>query len=536
MDNQKVYQAAMYVRLSKEDADVGSLKAESDSIANQKSLIRNFVKDKPDIQIIKEYEDDGYTGSGFDRPGFSAMLDDIRRGIIDCVIVKDLSRFGREYIDSGKYIERLFPSIGVRFIAITDNIDRKKGDDDIVIPFKNLMNDAYCRDISIKIRSTLEAKRKNGKYIGAFTPYGYLKDKNDKNRLVPDPYASNVVRDIFRMKLNGMSQKCIADHLNEQGILSPLEYKHSIGIKLQDNFKSHEKAMWDAVSVKRILENDVYIGVLTQGKRTTPNHKVKKLVERPSEEWTRLEDNHEAVISKRDFALVQKLMQLDTRIPLGKDSVYPLAGICFCGSCGAQMNKYDTIVGGKGYTYYICSNYAARRGCTAHRIPKDKLEDLTLKLLQEHIASVLDMGRILDFAKDVPFKDMEVKRLSDRREHLENDIGKMKDLRDNLYEDMKEGIVSKNEYIELRQKFAKRISDSEHELLMVDKEVENILSDNSEKYKWIDYFVEHKDITELNRLAVVQLIDKIMVYDKNNVEVVFNFDDCYQELAQAAGV
>ena len=272
MENSKVYRAGMYVRLSKEDEDVGTLKAESDSIQNQKNLIRNFVKHKPDIEIVREYEDDGYSGSGFDRPGFSAMLDDIRRRIVDCVVVKDLSRFGREYIDSGKYIERLFPSIGVRFIAITDGIDRKKGDDDIAIPFKNLMNDAYCRDISIKIRSTLEAKRKIGKYVGAFTPYGYMKDETDKNKLIPDPYASSVVRDIFRMKLNGMSQKCIADYLNDHGILSPLEYKHSIGIKLQDNFKNHETALWDAVSVKRILENDVYIGVLTQGKHTTPNH------------------------------------------------------------------------------------------------------------------------------------------------------------------------------------------------------------------------------------------------------------------------
>lgn len=230
MEENKIYQAAMYVRLSKEDEEVSlAKKAESESIQNQKRLIRDFVSQHPDIEIVKEYEDDGYTGSDFDRPGFQSMLEDIRRGIIDCVIVKDLSRFGREYIDSGRYIERLFPSLGIRFIAITDHIDRKKGDDDdIVIPFKNLMNDAYCRDISIKIRSNLEAKRRDGKYVSAFTPYGYLKDDDDKNKLVIDPYAGNVVRDIFRMKMSGMSQKAIAEYLDAHGILSPLEYKHSM--------------------------------------------------------------------------------------------------------------------------------------------------------------------------------------------------------------------------------------------------------------------------------------------------------------------
>ena len=235
----KIYHAAIYVRLSKEDGDVASAaKAESNSISNQKNLIKDFLKDKDDIIVVSERVDDGYSGSDFERPGFQMMMDDIRRGTVDCVIVKDMSRFGREYIDSGKYIERLFPALGVRFIAVNDHIDSKEESsrDDIVVPFKNLMNDAYCRDISIKIRSHLEVKRRNGEYIGAFTPYGYKKDENDKSRLVPDLYAAGVVKDIFRMKLHGMSQTAIADRLNEQGILSPMEYKHSLGIRIEATY------------------------------------------------------------------------------------------------------------------------------------------------------------------------------------------------------------------------------------------------------------------------------------------------------------
>ena len=224
----KIYHAAIYVRLSKEDGAVASHeKTESNSIANQKSLIRDFLENKNDIEVVQEYVDDGFSGSNFERPAFQMMLEDIKKGKIDCVVTKDLSRFGREYIDSGMYIERLFPAMGVRFIAINDGIDSgeaKSQSDEIIIPFKNLINDAYCRDISIKIRSHLEIKRKQGDVITAFVPYGYKKNDKDKHKLEIDVYAANVVKDIFRMKLHGKSQDAIACELNSSGILPPAEY------------------------------------------------------------------------------------------------------------------------------------------------------------------------------------------------------------------------------------------------------------------------------------------------------------------------
>lgn len=216
-NSKKIYHAAIYVRLSKEDGDVATAgKRESNSISNQKDLIKNFLKDKKDIVVVSERVDDGYSGSNFERPAFQMMLEDIKKGIVDCVVVKDLSRFGREYIDAGKYIERLFPALGVRFIAVNDHYDSLEGKsqaDEIVIPFKNLINDAYCRDISIKIRSHLEVKRKNGEYIGAFTPYGYQKDSDNKNKLVIDAYAGryrqrNLPHEIIRYEPDSNCQ-CI---------------------------------------------------------------------------------------------------------------------------------------------------------------------------------------------------------------------------------------------------------------------------------------------------------------------------------------
>lgn len=345
----KIYHTAIYVRLSKEDGDVSNAaKAESNSISNQKNLIRDFLKDKEDIEVVSERVDDGYTGSNFERPVFKLMLEDIKKGIVDCVIVKDLSRFGREYIDSGRYIERLFPALGVRFIAINDNYDSLNGKeqgDEIIIPFKNLINDAYCRDISVKIRSHLEVKRKNGEFICPFAPYGYRKDENDRNSLVIDPVAAGVVKDIFRMKLHGFSQDAIANWLNEAGILSPMEYKGAMGGNFQTSFKTNDRAIWSSVTVRRILENEVYIGNLVQGRQTTPNHKIKKTVLKPEKDWVRIEKNHEAIISDRDFAIVQRLLGMDTRISPGQSEVYPLAGMIICADCGAAMVRKNAYAG-----------------------------------------------------------------------------------------------------------------------------------------------------------------------------------------------
>ena len=527
----KIYHAAIYVRLSKEDGDVASAaKAESNSISNQKNLIKDFLKDKDDIIVVSERVDDGYSGSNFERPGFQMMMDDIRRGTVDCVIVKDLSRIGREYIDSGKYIERLFPALGVRFIAVNDHIDSKEESsrDDIVVPFKNLMNDAYCRDISIKIRSHLEVKRRNGEYIGAFTPYGYKKDENDRSRLVPDLYAAGVVKDIFRMKLHGMSQTAIADCLNEQGILSPMEYKHSLGIRIQDNFKTHEQAEWSSMSVRRVLENEVYVGTLTQGKHSTPNHKIKKIMDKPEEEWIRIEGNHEPVISKREFAIVQRLLGMDTRTSPNEDEVYVLSGLAVCADCGAPMIKRNVPAGGKVYSYYICSKNAATKQCGTHRIPKDKLERLVFDVLKTHIASVLDAGRILAYINTVPFQELEIKELERQKEAKEQEIQRCRELRDMLYEDLKEGIVSKEDYAELYEGYNNKRKKAEDAVRKISRTIQDVVDAKTDKYEWLRYFKEYQNISELSRTAAVELIERVKVYDKNHIEIDFCFQDCFQ--------
>lgn len=259
------YKAALYLRLSSEDGD----KVESDSIQNQRELIKHFLEKHPEITSVDEFVDDGYTGANFDRPGFSQMMEAIGEGSIDCIIVKDLSRLGRNYIETGRYIERIFPMLEVRFIAINDSYDNANpnGDaDDIIVPFKNLINDAYCRDISMKIRSQIDVKRRNGKFVGTLAPYGYKKDPEDKNHLIIDEYAAGIVRKIFDMKLQGYNEGRIADCLNAEGVLTPMLYKRSCGITCNCRFQISDNPKWISKLVTRILTNEDYIGTLVQGK------------------------------------------------------------------------------------------------------------------------------------------------------------------------------------------------------------------------------------------------------------------------------
>ena len=368
LSKDRVYHAAVYVRLSKEDGD----KEESDSIVNQKELIRAFLADKPEIRICGEFVDDGYSGADFNRPSFKRMVSQIEAGQIDCVVVKDLSRFGRNFVEAGRYIDQIFPAMDIRFIAVNDHYDSVNGrtsSDRILIPFKNLINDAFCRDISIKVRSQLEIKRKKGDFIGSFAVYGYQKSPEDrhklamddyaagivkdifrwKHKLAVDDYAAGIVKDIFRWKLEGASQQRIADRLNERGVLSPMEYKRFCGLSYQSGFQVNPKSRWTAVTVGRILRNEFYIGTLVQGKRTTPNHKVKKTIVKPSREWVRVENSHPPIIDREDFFAVAKLLQQDTRVAPNEQEVYLLSGLVFCGDCGQNMVRNSVCRNGKTY-------------------------------------------------------------------------------------------------------------------------------------------------------------------------------------------
>ena len=525
------YDAAVYVRLSKEDEEAADgRRNESNSITNQKQLILDFLRDKPEINIVSVRIDDGYTGTNYDRPAFQLMMDDIKAGTVNCVVVKDLSRFGREYINAGRYIDRLFPFYGVRLIAINDSIDTVTRDcsDDFSITLKNLMNDSYCRDISMKIRSQFQARRKNGEYLGAFAPYGYMKSEADHTKLEIDPYAAGVVQDIFRWKIEGMSQAAIAERLTEQKILAPLEYKRSTGSGLKCSFQKHAKVEWTAVGVGRILSNRVYTGTMIQGVRTRPNYKIKTVVVNPPEKWVVVEHAFEAIVSEKTFGLVQRLLKMDTRVSPGKKAVFPLAGLLFCADCGSPMvRRTITAAAANKRICYACSAYKDRGACTSHAIPEQQLLDAVLALLRKHISMAVQMDECLRAIKDAPLRQLRTRKAQERMEKAEAEEYKYRKLKASLYEDFKDELIPKEDFLEIRAQYDSRIADALIAKEQVQRELNMELDKPGRQSQWVQDLLAYQNISSLTRAVAVECIERILVYEDKTLEIEFTHAQDY---------
>lgn len=294
------WRAGLYLRLSKEDGDKDDDgKLESDSISSQRLIIEDFLIENPDIDVVSEYSDDGYTGANFDRPEFLRMIEDIRLGRVNCVIVKDLSRFGRNYLEAGQYLDIFFPVMDVRFVSVNDNIDSylfPSSMDNISVSFKNVMNEEYCRDISKKVRSTFVAKFENGEYLCGFALYGYERDPNNRGKLLVDPKAASVIKQIFQWFAEGKTYRWITFKLNELGVPSPSKYK----AEKYPNYRRdiNRKGLWCIQTIKNILQNRTYAGDLVQGVHETISHKVKKLRKIDPDKWVIIENHHEAIVDK----------------------------------------------------------------------------------------------------------------------------------------------------------------------------------------------------------------------------------------------
>lgn len=532
--NIDVYDADVYLRLSREDGD----KEESDSITNQRELILEFLKSREDIRIHAVRVDDGYSGVNFERPAFQQMLEDIKTGEVNCVVTKDLSRFGRNHIEVGKYIEKIFPYLGVRFIAINDNYDSLVDDpqaDNIIIPFKNLINDAYCRDISIKIRSNLEAKRRRGDFVGPFAPYGYRKSDEDKNKLEIDEEAAEVVRSIFRLYLQGNNAYKIAEKLNKKNVLTPMDYKKESGSAFYTGFKKNMKSQWTHMHILRILSNPVYTGTLVQGKETTPNYKVKKKVKRDQGRWSRVENTHEAIIAAVDFSNVQEQLEMDTRTGTAKGQVYYLSGVVKCGDCGANMVRKTVPSGKRKFVYYVCGGHKGNKDvCSPHSINAEGLEESVLKLLNCQIRNVTDLGRIRDKLDDAQIRKGEIDKRNRQAAKKKKEIQKYNHLRLDLYEDYKDGLITKGEYLELKEIYENRIQAAEQILEAMEAGAAFLADGREDTCGWIDEFKKYGLLERLSREVVISLIAQIFVYEKKKgeryprIEVQFKYTEEFQ--------
>lgn len=530
-----MYQAADYLRLSKEDGDFSfsAKKQESDSISSQRALIEGYVAKCPDIELVAEYADDGYTGTNFDRPDFKRMMEAVERGEINCIIVKDLSRFGREYIDAGQYIEKIFPQKGVRFIAINDHYDSLGAadtGDGLIVPFKNLINDSYSRDISIKVRSNLETKRRRGEFIANFAVYGYQRDPADKNRLLIDEEAASVVRDIFRWKIEGVNGVKIAEKLNERGILCPAAYKKARGSRYATSFQTRRQALWSPVSVGRILTNEVYCGVLVQGRRTTANYKVKKVIHKDESDWVRVEGTHEAIIDRAQFNLVQRLMNEDCRCAPGGDTVHPLSGRVFCGECGTPAKRKVVSGGGKTYVYFSCPN-GARGGACAHRtISEPELEAAVLATLQAQIKMILDMDQTLQKIDALAWEKRELRRLEAGIALQEEGIERANTLKVSAYEDFRDGLIDRDELAQIKRELSGRISQAEDCIQTLRRRKAEVMEGVDNEQGWLAQFRQYRNIPALTRAVVVNLVDRILLYPNKQIQVELRHRDQVRDI------
>jgi DNA invertase Pin-like site-specific DNA recombinase len=378
------FNTALYIRLSREDGD----KKESDSILNQKHLLMNYISRNHDLQLYDIYIDDGYSGTNFSRPGFQAMLAAIYAGKVNCVIVKDLSRFGRDYLDTGKYLERDFPALGVRFISVTEQIDSARQSYDLLVPIRNLFNEQYARDISRKIQSTLHEKQRSGEFIGAFACYGYQKSPHNKNQLMIDPYAANIVQQIFSYYIDGYEKQAIADILNSRKIPCPSEYKRLQGKRYCNGKQTLSSTGWTYSTINCILHRQMYTGTMVQGTKRQYMHSPQKQVRK--EDWIRVPNTHEAIIDSGTWEKAQSLLTSRTRKTSPSTHPSPFAGLLSCGNCHhAMIRNTWKKANGTSMSRLYCSTYKrnGKSACAPHSIPLSVIEQIVsadILLLIEH--------------------------------------------------------------------------------------------------------------------------------------------------------
>ncbi|MGG6822355.1 UNVERIFIED_CONTAM: recombinase family protein [Streptococcus canis] len=527
--NVNSFKVAMYLRLSQDDEKYDkNFKVESNSISNQRLQIKDYIANQQDMELAKEYIDDGYSGINFERPAFKAMMEDVITGNINCIIVKDLSRFGRDYIDSGRYLQRVFPSLDVRFIALNDNYDSftaSETEKNLVIPFKNFINDNYCRDTSAKVRSVCKVKRKQGQFISNYTPYGYEKDKEDKHKIVIDKEVEYVVQKIFTMKLEGYSSFSIAKHLNDNGILSPMEYKKSKGIRYKTGFSTKAVAKWDTPAINRILTNEIYIGTLQQGKREKVNYKLDKVVSKDRSDWIEIEDNHEAIIDTNDFEIVQKLLKCDIKARNIGEKADIFSGLLFCKDCNSQMTKKVDRRGKNPTIYYICSMYNKGKSCSRHSIKQEELKKTVLETIRHYINSLGKYEVISEKVREMEISYELFKKIDKRQEHTKKSKAKFELLKSSLFQDLKEGLISEEEFYNMREFYTNRIVESELILERQDKEIASLYKKSIGNQNFFSEIKKYKNINTLERGLLVRLIDKIYVLENQRIEIHFNYDE-----------
>lgn len=533
--NSLVWKVALYIRLSREDDED---KIESNSVTNQRALLQDYLKNKDEFVIYDVYIDDGYSGTDFNRPNFQRLLNDMKDNKFNTIVVKDLSRLGRNYIEVGNYIEQIFPLFKIRFISVNDMIDSYKDPtsvNNVIVPFKNLMNDEYCRDISMKVRSAFNTKKRNGDFVGAWAPYGYVKDPKNKYHLIIDEESAQTVKLIFKWALEGKGRNTIAKELNQMGVLSPTGYKQKV---LNLNYANLSATSfgsdyaWTNTTISQILKNRVYVGDMVQCKERVVSYKIHKIIKNPKEDWIIVENTHEPIVDRETFNKIQDLLfSRDSRVEKSGE-LSKFAGHIRCADCKRAMNK-KTLSNknrNRDYWYYVCSTYRnkSKNLCTKHSIRNDKLEEAVLEAIKLQVSLVIEMEEILKEINKSKTVSLRNDNIENNIKRQESELEKNKKLKKLSYEDWKLGVITQEEYIEYSESYTKKINEIEETLKYLYEEKQKyktqVQSDNS----WIDIFKKNKNITELTKEIIDELINCIYVHEGTKITIDFRFKDEYE--------
>lgn len=525
------FNVGLYLRISVEEE---RREKESNSITNQRKLLSDYVRSNHDMVFVKEYIDDGFTGTNFERPGFKTMIQDAMDGKINCIIVKDLSRFGREHIDTERYIIRVFRDMGVRFIAVCDDYDSLVKGYDMMFSIRNLFNEHYAQDISQKCQSAFKAKQRSGEFIGAFASYGYVKSKKNKHMLELDPYAAGIVKKIFSLYLHGMGQVRIARVLNEEGVLCPSEYKKQNGDNYRNAKRLDKTNYWTYSTVHKILKHEMYTGTMIQGKTKREMHGKPYLLD--ESEWIKVENTHPAIIEREEWEKVQKLMKQKTT-DLGFDenqSVF--AGFLKCGDCGRAMCKKNHK-NTKGETFYDfnCGTYVrvGKNACSSHYIREDVLKRIVLDDLNQIIAMMTNLKEVVEQAKEkAKSLDNTAKLYDEEIEKSSMELQKIRKLKQKVFEEYALGTISGQEYSEYREQYIQKEKQLESKLSELQGKQEQRQDVSVFELPWIKKLMEHKKIEELTRDIIVEMVDVIYIYIDKRIKIRYNFSDEYEGLMQ----
>lgn len=518
-----------YIRLSKEDLKKG--KDDSNSVINQRDLLNDFYqKHIGEFESVSEYVDDGHTGTDANRENFQRLLADVMSGKINCVVVKDLSRFARNYSDAGSLIDNLFVQMGVRFISLAENVDSYKDPDSvssIIVPITNVMNDQYCYQTSKKIRQVFDYKRRNGQYIGSFAPYGYIKDPKDKHQLIVDEDAAEIVKQIYALCLQGTTKRHISFYLNEHGVPSPTAYRRAKGLPVSS---TSDDPMWGDRAIWNILTNPIYTGDLVQGRRRVKSYKVHEIEAVPEDEWVTVPDTHEAIIDKESFEKVQALLKRDTRSAPKSRELHLFSGFLRCADCGKAITRSQS---GKN-VYYACSTYKnrSRLACSMHSIKHNRLEAAVLFAIQQQVHLAVSYSELVARINSAPIKKSQSFRLDDLINTKERELAKVTRYKQSLYQDWKDGEITQQEYRTMKADYeqqSQRLSDI---LVRLTAERAELANGVDQEHPALVAFMKFENIDSLSREILIELIDHIKVYENGNISVRFKFADELRKIAE----